>query len=210
MTDVPFSVGLLPDPIVRAWSRFLDQYAAVGGHRYHGWDKAEDPRNYRGPIFWSEADCSFRFAVALEQEFPAQVHLEMPVAGWTFADYQAEVDKRQFVDVVVSDLSEFIENETSQHRFKTHRHTLFVEVKYLPAGCSMTWRYDHVRKVPAIQSDCRRLEKHLERGRCEHALMLVVDDDCLFEDEMVKYDWPTSVSLLIASPRELTRRNGQR
>jgi hypothetical protein len=115
-----------------AWSAFLSEYAEFGGHRYHGWDHKEDPRNYYGPRYWSEADCAFRFGSHLERVFPGQVHFEMPIADWTFADYRPDVDKRQRVDVVVSDLEDFIENETSQDRFRTHQHSLFVEAKYFP------------------------------------------------------------------------------
>jgi hypothetical protein len=54
----------------RAEERFLSVYGAVGGHRWYGWDDYSDPRNYKGPVFWSEADCAYQFALTLEQEFP--------------------------------------------------------------------------------------------------------------------------------------------
>jgi hypothetical protein len=72
-------------------------------------------------------------------------------------------DRKQFVDLVVSDLAEFGENETSQARFTTHQHDLFVEAKLFPAGCSKRWRFDHLRKIPEVLKDAERLAAHLER-----------------------------------------------
>jgi hypothetical protein len=189
-----------------AFERFLGLYAELGAHRFYGWDHAEDPRNYYGPTFWSEADCALRFAMALEPEFPHNVHLEFPLVGWTLADWDKERDKRQFVDVVASDLSKFSEDDTSQERFRSRCHELFVEVKYLPAGCSKTWRHDHVRKVESVAGDAARLALHLQRGHCLVAAVLVVDDDCLFEDNAGRVSWPAEVQRLVASPRELERR----
>jgi hypothetical protein len=45
-----------------AFDRFLAVYARYGGHRYYGWNKQADPRNYRGPTFWTEGDCVYRLA----------------------------------------------------------------------------------------------------------------------------------------------------
>ena len=190
--------------IEAAWGAFVASYATHGGHRFYGWDHAADPRNYYGPRFWSEADCAWRFALELEREFPEQVHMEVPVASWTFADFDKTIDGRQFVDIVVSDLRDFAEDDTSQARFRSVAHTLFVEVKFFPPGCSRTWRHDHVRKVPAVVRDAERLARHLARGHCERAAILVVDDDCLFEDEHSKHAWPADVMQLVASPRRLT------
>ena len=186
-----------------AFDRFLSVYAQVGGHRYHGWDDYSDPRNFRGPTFWSEHDCVFRLALELEREFPRQVHMELPVARWSFADFNKSVDKRQSVDLVVSDLTNFVEDDTSQARFMSHRHELFVEAKYFPAGCSKTWRFDHVRKVKSVYADAERLARHLERGHCLVAAVLVVDDDNLFEDHRTEHAWPDGVDMLVASARAL-------
>ena len=186
-----------------AYRRLLGEYAKSGGHNYHGWDHKDDPRNYRGPMFWTEADSVLRFAFALEQEFPRRVHVEFPVVGWTRSDYDPGLDGKQFVDLVVSDLSKFIEDETSQQRFRSHRHEIFVEAKYLPAGCSKRWRHDHVRKVDAIRLDAERLAQHLERGRCRVAALLIVDDDCLFQDNSAGIVWPSPVRRLLVSPRQL-------
>jgi hypothetical protein len=198
------AVGDASQRIDAAWRAFITGYATHGGHRFYGWDHAAESRNYYGPRFWSEADCAWRFALELERQFPEQVHMEVPVASWTFADFDRVVDGRQFVDIVVSDLSDFVEDEASQQRFRSLVHTLFVEVKFFPAGCSRTWRHDHVRKVPAVHRDAERLARHLARGHCERAAILVVDDDCLFEDERAGYTWPSEVIQLIASPRRLT------
>ncbi len=79
-----------------AFSRLLEPYARLGGHNYYGWDDYDDPRNFKGPTFWSEDDCVFRLALELEKEFPYQVHLELPVARWSFADsHRAKIAPRR-------------------------------------------------------------------------------------------------------------------
>jgi hypothetical protein len=188
-----------------AFDRFVRVYAELGGHNYYGWDDYADPRNYKGPIFWSEDDCVFRLALELELEFPHQVHLEFPVVKWSFADFDPAADAKQRVDLVVSDLRDFVENETSQERFMARRHELFLEGKYLPAGCSRTWRFDHLRKIDNIVADATRLAQHVERDHCRVAAVLVVDDDNLFDDNRPP-QWPESVELLLASPKEIERR----
>ena len=127
-----------------AFMRFLTLYARLGGHNYYGWDDYPDPRNFKGPTFWSENDCTYQLGRELEVEFPLSVHFELPVSKWSFADFDKTVDKQERVDLVVSDLHDFVESETSQQRFQTHAHELFVEVKYRR-------RWDQ----PAQRSSCR-------------------------------------------------------
>jgi hypothetical protein len=189
-----------------AFTRLLKLYARLGGHNYPGWDDYDDPRNFKGPTFWSENDCVFRLALELEKEFPYQVHLELPVARWSFADFDKTVDKQERVDLVVSDLHDFSEDETSQARFMTRQHELFLEGKYIPYGCARTWKFDHLRKIPSIVADAERLARHVERGHCLVAAVLVVDDENLFQDNRPNEQWPEAVRLLLASPGELQRR----
>jgi hypothetical protein len=189
-----------------AFERLLAVYARNSGHNYYGWNEQADPRNYRGPTFWTEGDCVYRLALELEREFPHGVHFEVPVANWTFADFDKTIDRRQFIDLVVSDLHEFVEDETSQHRFRTHRHELFLEGKYFHAGCTRTWRGTERRRVPTVKADAERLARHIERGHCLVAAIFVADDDGLFEETVDMSDWPTSVKLLLASQAELGRR----
>lgn len=189
-----------------AFERFLSVYARFGGHRYYGWDDYPDPRNFKGPTFWSENDCTYRLGLELEREFPFSVHFELPIAKWSFADFDKTVDKQQRVDLVVSDLHDFVEDGTSQERFQVYQHELFVEVKYLPAGCRKTYRFDHVSKVPAALADAARLAEHIERKHCLVGAVLIVDDDGLFEELHEPHSWPAQVNLLLASPGELARR----
>ena len=208
MTEPPPPDDGVKRALHRAFSRFLAVYAEYGGHRYHGWTDYNDPANYRGPMFWSEHDCVYRLALELERDFPGHVHLELPVVRWSFADFDAELDTKERVDLVVSDLTDFIEDETSQHRFMTHRHELFVEAKLFPAGCSKRWRFDHLRKIPDVVADAERLARHLDRGHCRVAAVLVVDDDGLFEGGFAKLAWPANVELLLASPAVVATRDG--
>lgn len=192
-----------------AFARFLVAFERYGGHRFHGWTDYGDAQNYLGPMFWTEGDCVFRLAIELEREFPEQVHLELPVARENFADFDANTDKRQFIDLVVSDMRSFESDgpaESAEERFRTRRHKIFVEAKYFPSGCSGPWKFDHVRKVEDVVADANRLARHLERGHSAVAAVLVIDDDNLFEDHRGEYDWPQTVEVLVASPRELAAR----
>ena len=113
------------------------------------------------------------------------MHLELPVARETFKDFHADTDKRQFIDLVVSDMRSFESDgpaESAEERFTTRRHEIFVEAKYFPSGCSGRWKFDHVRKVKDVVADANRLARHLERGHRAVAAVLVVDDDNLFEE----------------------------
>jgi hypothetical protein len=207
------SIVTAPEVIHRleaAFNRFLEVYSRFGGHRYYGWDDYPDPRNFKGPTFWSENDCTYRLGLELEKEFPYSVHYELPVAKWSFFDFDKTVDRQQRIDLVVSDLHEFVEDETSQERFQQRQHELFVEVKYLPAGCRKTYRFDHVSKVPGAVSDAERLSQHIVRKHCTAAAVLVVDDDGLFEEVFEPATWPVNVALLLASPQELERRAQRR
>lgn len=56
------------------------------------------------------------------------VHVEVPLAKYTVNDYNPEQDRRQFIDIVVSDLSEF---DAERDVFAARPHDLFVEVKYV-------------------------------------------------------------------------------
>lgn len=190
-----------------AFERFLDVYARFGGHNYYGWDHQQDPRNFRGPMFWTEGDCAFRMGLELEREFPDRVHFELPVAAWSFSDFDKEHDRRQYVDIVVTDLHEFVEDETSQERFQCHLHDLFIEVKFLSAGSSKTWRHDAESKIPSAQADAARLVGHLARQHCAVAACLVVDDDGLFGELYDSNGWPPNVRLLLASPAALAARD---
>lgn len=189
-----------------SFGRFLSVYGRFGGHNYYGWDHQDDPRNFRGPTFWTEGDCAFRFGVELEAAFPLCVHYEFPIAAWSIGDFDKQIDKREYVDLVVTDLHDFVEDDTSQERFWAHEHALFVEVKYLSAGSSKTWRHDAESKVPSVYADAARLERHLERGHCLAAACLVVDDDGLFEELYDPGLWPPEVALLLANPAALTRK----
>ena len=93
-------------------------------------------------------------------------------------DYDAVDDKRQRVDLVVSDLSTFVEDDKSFDRFRTLRHGAFIEVKWLVKG----WRgnrfeQDAVKRIASARADIARLQRHIDLGRCEVAAVLIVDDE---------------------------------
>lgn len=177
----PNSLAAIEDGVMDAYERLLEVYAQWGGYRFHGWTDFPDTRNYQGPVVWSEADAALRFALELEREFPRSVHMEFAIGKATRSDYEPDVEKRQRVDLVVSDLSAFIEDETSQERFQTTRHGAFIETKWLVKG----WRgyrfeRDATKRATSVYEDIAKLGRHVTLGRCQVAAVLVFDDEDYF------------------------------
>ena len=205
LAEVKTKLEQLNEGLTRAFRAFTAQYSELGGHRFHGFTEHGDPRNYQGPLIWSEGDCQFRLALALEKEFPGMVHLEVPIAKFTVANYDPEVDKPQFVDIVVSDLSQF---NPKRDVFAERPHDLFIEVKY--AGHSgKKWRFVGERTIRSgVRSDLERLQRNLDLGRCRAAAMLIVDDNSYLESVAgTGMTWSPQVRALLASPTQLARRN---
>jgi hypothetical protein len=193
------------DATRRAFDRFLDLYAQVGQHLFHGSADYHDPRTYRGPTFWSEADCVYRFALELEKEFPSHVHLGFELSASTL--YPFEKADRGEVDLAVSDLSDFEVDDTSHQRFGTRKHELFVEAKYLPKG---HWPRDVKKKIDHdIPANVASQLARLRAGRCRVAACFIVDDDdhvftALKEGRL---SIPHEILLLHASPARLAPRD---
>jgi hypothetical protein len=203
----PTTVGGIQDKVMNAYERLLSAYAEWGGHRFHGWTDYPDARNFHGPVIWSERDCGLRLAMELENEWPLGVHMEFAIGKATRDDYVPADERRQRVDVAVSDLSGFHEDETTAARYRTWRHEAFFEVKWLLKG----WRgerfeRDARRRVTEIAADRSKLARHLELGRCAVAAMFVVDDEGYFEEHADLDEWPTGVWRLVLSPHELAHR----
>jgi hypothetical protein len=74
----PMTLEELHHGLTASFRAFMAEYAEFGGHRFHGFTDYGDPRNYQGPLIWSEGDCQFRFALELERFFPGMVHLSFP------------------------------------------------------------------------------------------------------------------------------------
>jgi hypothetical protein len=140
-------------------------------------------------VLWSEGDCAFRFAEALEEVFPRLVHVGMPVSAATVSGFDAEVDRRQTVDVVVADLDG-----------APLRHDVFVDVAYLPRGSR------GARTLGAVAADGERLLSHLERGHCAAAVLLVVDEGNVLDDAYATVNHAPGVPVLLASPKAIGRR----
>lgn len=193
----------LDDGLGRAFARFLELYAVSGGHRHYGFNVRGDPRNYQGPLIWTEGDCQFRLALSLEEQFPGMVHVEVPLAKYTIHDYEPKIDARQFIDIVVSDLSSF---DVERDVFAKRPHDLFVEVKYVGHGTG-TWAAVGRRTISGgVKSDLERLKKNLDRCRCRAAALLLIDDNSYLEEAAGKgLPWDPRVRPLLASPTQLAR-----
>ncbi len=161
------TVGLagITEATRRAFDRFLDLYAQYGQHLFHGSADYHDPRTYRGPAFWSEADCVYRFALELEKEFPGHVHLGFELSASTLYPFQ-KADRGE-VDLAVSDLSDFEADDTAHQRFGSRKHELFVEAKYLSKG---HWSRDVKKKIEHdIPLNVTSQLARLHAGRCQVA-----------------------------------------
>jgi hypothetical protein len=190
-----------------AFDRLLVEYAELGGHRFHGWTRSDEPRNFHGPLIWSEADCVFRFALELEKEFPRMVHCELKVNKNTRLDFPEGDETAQQVDIGVSDVTGFVGDETAHDRFRQHQHVLLVEAKWFLKGYrGFQWEYVAHDQVSSVQTDLDKLARHLRLGRCAVAAMLVVDDEDFFEENGGNLAWPQGVEPLVCGPAELRRR----
>jgi hypothetical protein len=198
------SVGQIQDRVMDAFERLVAAYAEWGGYRSHGWTDYHDPHNYFGPVIRSEVDCTLRFAIELEREWPRCVHAEFPVSKANFANFNKHAEGQQRIDLAVSDLSTFVEDDSSQERFRSMRHEAFVEVKWLLKG----WRgnkfeMDARKRVAAVGADALKLARHLQLGRCAVAAAFVVDDEDYFITEGDQLDWPAGVWRLVLGPQTL-------
>src|SRR5215211_2698129 len=191
IAPAPWAPGGVHDKVMNAYDRLLVGYASWGGHRFHGWTRYEDQRNFLGPVIWSERDCGLRFALELEREWPGAVHMEFAVGKATRTDFDSTAERAQRVDVAVSDLSSFVEDATSQERYRTHRHEAFFEVKWLLKGWrGESFEMDARRRVAAVPADLAKLAHHAELGRCVVAAMLVFDDESYFHEHGDTENWP--------------------
>jgi hypothetical protein len=179
-----------------ALDRFVADYLTLGGHRFHGFHDSGDPANFKGPMFWSEGDCVLRLAMRLETTFPGRVHLGVPFARELFEDFDRDRDGRRSIDLVVSDLADF---RPGVDVFSRRRHDVFIEVRFLPKR-GPKWIRDSKRTIQSIENDAGRLADHLLRGHCRNALVVVVDDQGIFESERVRpgFSWPEGVQLAVA------------
>jgi hypothetical protein len=188
-----------------AYLNLLRGYRNWGGFGYHGWTSREDPESYPGPAVWTRQDCVFRFARVLEREFPDRVHLGLKVSKANTASFDPEVDRRQSVDVTVT-VPGLFGRELSQERFRSLRQDLFVEVEWLKKG---RWLNTDqlVKRCVRIQQDLVNLQRSIDRGRCEFAAMVIVDDEGFLDFHGDLLRWPPDVIPLVVSPGALVENN---
>lgn len=194
------------DRLEAAHNRLLHSYAEWGGFRYYGWTSQDDPKNYYGPVIWSEHDCVLRFALELEREFPACVHTEFKINKAMRADYSPGVDPKQSIDLVVSGLAGFDEGNDSQERFRTRNHEVFIEAKWLKKGRWTKFGEHLSRATEGISKDLANLKRATDLGRCQIGAVLVFDDECFLDFHGDLIEWPDGIERFIVSPSELKRR----
>lgn len=205
-SDATITVGEIEDRVMDAFERLVVDYARWGGHRFHGWTDYPDTHNYLGPVIQSEADCVLRLALHLESEWPACVHAELPVSKANFANFEPSTERQQRVDLAVSDLSEFVEDNTSQDRYRNMRHEAFFEVKWLKKGwLGEKFEHDAHKRVLDVNVDAAKLANHLQLNRCALAATFVVDDEDFFSEHGDVDTWPAGVWRLVLGPNTLRR-----
>lgn len=193
--------------ISAAFEGFLRAYEEWGGYQFHGWTDKTDPRNYRGPAIWSEADCVYRFARELENEFPGMVHLEYKIADWTTAEFDPSEERRQSVDIAIVNMAGFEESGDSERRFKEVIPEAFIEVKVFFKGWwGGAWQMDAIGNVEAVEWDLMSLAELRERKRCKVAAVLVIDDEDFLDRHLTHTAPLDQVSLLVAGPKTLAER----
>jgi hypothetical protein len=203
----PETLGGIQDKVMNAYDRLLVGYSSWGGYRYYGWTNYDDAENYHGPVIWSERDCGLGFALELEREWPAAVHMEFAIGKTSRSDFDPTAERAQRVDLSVGDLSSFIEDESSAERFRSHRHEAFFEVKWFSKGWrGNAWEHDARKRLALVPADLAKLARHAELGRCAVAGMLIFDDEGYFDENGSDTDWPAGVWRLTVGPTALRRR----
>jgi hypothetical protein len=129
------------------------------------------------------------------------VHLEMPVAAFSVRNFDLELaGGRQFIDIVVSDLSDF---DPETQVFAERKHDAFIEVEYVGRGTQFL-AVGNKTISEGVKSDLVRLNRSLGRERCKRAAMLVVDDAARLEsDPGSNLPWSPSVRPLLANKAQL-------
>lgn len=198
------SIEALAQGLQRSFGRLVEVYRESGGYLFHGYGGQHDPDNYKGPTFWSEGDAQLRLALALEDEFPGRVHIEVPVCSFMFANFNSKGERRQFIDVVVSDLSDFDPDDPTQI-FAEREHDVFIEIKFTGVSSPPFQKQSIDTIFEAFPKDLRRLEWNLALNRCRVAAALLVDDRGLLDDVERRVAWSTRVMPLLLSPPQLER-----
>lgn len=181
-----------------AYSNLLSEYQDWGGYRYQGRTRPKHKRDYPGPMIWSADDAAFRFAKALEGEFPGQVHFRLKVDKRVAPAWDPDRDQPHSVSVALTrrDLSS---GKLNRKKFRKLRHELFVNVEWLEKS-RWTRTEQAAQRCREIQLSLDQLERSLEASRCDFAAMMIVDDEgfLAFHDDLL--EWPDQVIPLIVSP----------
>jgi hypothetical protein len=115
-----------------------------------------------------------------------------------------ETEGFQRIDVAVTDLAAFAENESSFERFRSHRHEAFFEVKWFVKG----WgdNRDAKSRLARVPIDVATVANHARLDRCAVGGMQVVDDEGYFYEHGSTEDWSSEVWRLYVGPWALARR----
>jgi len=151
----------------KAWNEFSEFYKqARREYNYEGYSISTKLSDL-GPHFWSEQDIKFHLSRFLNKEFgDFWVHNELSVSSHTFKNFDSETEKRERIDIVVSDPDSYQLNWREKHN-------IFIEVKWISKGKIFD---DYAKLKKGSQEDCEKLQNQYFKERCREAVVCIIDD----------------------------------
>ena len=150
----------------KVWPRIIDFFDRFGSANYEGYIGG-DEQGWFGPYIWSENGDSLRVITKFcEDEFGfLNVHNESKIDKFMYANSD-EGKKWSSVDIDITDASECKDHKD----FRRLKHTLFIEVKHIQKGSI------YRTSDKGFREDCSKLQKQINKGRCEYAIAILIDD----------------------------------
>jgi len=160
----------------KVWPRIEEFFDRFGPANYEGFLGGDNP-GWLGPYIWSENGDSLRVITKFcEDEFGfLNVHNESKICKFMYANFD-EGKKWSSVDIDITDASECKDHKD----FRNFKHTLFIEVKHIQKGA--IFRTDD----KGFREDCSKLQKQIDKGRCEYAIAILIDDGNLKGKSYIK------------------------
>jgi hypothetical protein len=154
----------------KVWPRVGEFFDRFGPANYKGYIGVEE-QGWFGPYIWSENGDTVRVITKFcEEEFGfLNVHNESKIDKFMFANFE-KGEGTKSIDIDITDASG-CENDEALRELK---HTLFIEVKH--AFKASSFIFDVKRRISGFEQDCQKLQVQINKGRCQHAIAILIDD----------------------------------
>jgi len=164
----------------KVWPKVVEFFGQFGPANYTGYLGGKK-QGWLGPYVWSEDGDVVRIITKFcEDEFGfLNVHNESPIDKFRYENFERCHEKREFIDVDVTDASDC----KSEEDFRKLTHTLFIEVKHISKGSIYK---DPEKKINGFCYDCAKLQHKIKEGRCKYAIAILIDDGDLKGESYVK------------------------